>query len=244
MISVRRFRTPKQNRAKSFKQIVIPLYGATIKEIAIRQQQHRQRWSLASTTLIILGISGIGIFGWQAMYANRLESVKSFAVAPAKAAPKPAKPKSLPHSIPTHLDIPVIGISADIMQVGLAADGSLETPPVLEYITGWYRNGPTPGEIGPAVIVGHVDSYKGISVFWRLRELKAGDEVDITRTDGSVAKFKVEALQEFDQANFPTQSVYGNIDHAGLRLITCGGTFSTATGHYDHNTVVFASLIQ
>jgi len=125
----------------------------------------------------------------------------------------------------------------------LNPDGSLATPPVLDYITGWYDKSPTPGEIGPSIIDGHVDNYETISVFWRLRELKANDEVDVTRTDGSVAKFKVTALQSFDQANFPTKEVYGNINYAGLRLITCGGTFSTVTGHYDHNTVVFASLI-
>jgi sortase (surface protein transpeptidase) len=118
----------------------------------------------------------------------------------------------------------------------------METPNVLDYVTGWYKYSPTPGELGPAIIVGHVDSYKGISVFWRLRELVPGDTIDITRADGSVAKFQVNSLQQFDQTNFPTQAIYGDINYAGLRLITCGGTFNRKTGHYDHNMVVFASL--
>jgi sortase (surface protein transpeptidase) len=236
----------------------MPVYGLTIKEIAVKLQRRKiqkQYIALAGARLrkqaivpaicVVLGLAGIGVFGYQAITANKLESVKTFSTATAQSKPKPpAKPKSLPRSEPTRIDIPVIGVSADIMQVGLAADGSLETPPVLEYITGWYRGSPTPGETGPSVIVGHVDNYKGISVFWRLRELKPTDEVNITRADGSVVKFKVEALQQFDQANFPTKEVYGNVDHPGLRLITCGGTFSAATGHYDHNTVVFASMVQ
>jgi sortase (surface protein transpeptidase) len=245
MVTFRRFRTSKQNRAKSFKQIVIPLRGMPVREIAIRLQPHRQRLALAPVLFIILGISGVSFFGWQTVNVNKLESVKTFSVASAQSVKaKPAKPKGLPRSEPTHISIPSIGIDAGVMQVGLAADGSLETPPVLDYITGWYRGSPTPGEIGPSVIDGHVDNYKGISVFWRLRELTPGAEVDIARADGSTVKFKVDALQQFDQDDFPTKAVYGNINHAGLRLITCGGTFDTATGHYNQNTVVFASMVQ
>jgi sortase (surface protein transpeptidase) len=107
---------------------------------------------------------------------------------------------------------------------------------------GWYQYGPTPGELGPAVVVGHVDSTQGIAIFWRLRELLPGDEIYIDRQDGTTATLKVDDIQQYSQDQFPTDKVYGNIDHAGLRLITCGGTFSTVTHHYSDNTVVYASL--
>lgn len=129
------------------------------------------------------------------------------------------------------------------MAVGKAADGTIETPPVLEWITGWYKYSPTPGQEGPAVIVGHVDNYKGISVFWKLRDIKPGDVVEVSRADGTVVKFKVDALKQFDQAAFPTKEVYGNINYAGLRLITCAGSFDPATASYNQNTVVYASMI-
>jgi LPXTG-site transpeptidase (sortase) family protein len=135
-------------------------------------------------------------------------------------------------------------VNADIITVGKNADGSMETPDINSHDTGWYKYGPTPGEIGPAIIVGHVDNLNGPSVFWRLGELKAGDKVEITRKDGKPVKFKVDSVQQFEQENFPAKKVYGNTDHAGLRLITCGGTFDSSTGRYTHNTVVFASVIK
>jgi sortase (surface protein transpeptidase) len=251
VITFRRFKTVKANRAQSFKQLVIPLRLVRTKEVAIKWQRlpKRRRKSVLRTQTIplgftILGLIGLGIFGWQTLHSNQLDSVRTFSVQAAAQPAKPAKPKSLPRSIPIRLTIPAIQIDAPIIQVDKAADGTIQTPPVLDWVTGWYQESPTPGEIGPSVIVGHVDSYKGISVFWRLRELQPNDEVDVTRQDGSVVRFRVEALYQFDQANFPTKQVYGNIDHPGLRLITCGGTFSSASGQYDHNTVVFASMIQ
>jgi sortase (surface protein transpeptidase) len=258
-VTARRFRTSKANRAKTFKQLVIPVYGLAIREIAVRQQQRRSRrqfiklagirlrkQTLVPAVCVVLGLAGIGFFGWQAITANKLETVKTFSsTAAAQAKPKTStnKPKGLPRSEPTHLTVPAVGIDANIVSVGLNPDGSLETPPVLDWVTGWYRGSPTPGEIGPSVINGHVDNYKGISVFWRLRELKANDVIEVTRTDGKVVKFKVDALKQFDQAAFPTQEVYGNIDYPGLRLITCGGAFDHTTGHYLQNTVVYASII-
>jgi sortase (surface protein transpeptidase) len=167
----------------------------------------------------------------------------------ASTAPPPAKtataatPHVLPRSEPKSISIPSVGIEADAISVGQLADGSMETPPLFDWTVGWYRLGPTPGELGPAVIVGHVDTYKGPSVFWRLRELQPGDLVNITRADGSVATFKVTSLGQYSQNDFPTQAVYGNIDHAGLRLITCGGAFDQQTLHYTENTVVYADLV-
>ena len=157
---------------------------------------------------------------------------------------KPTAAIGMPRSQPIRIVIPRIGVDTDVMPVGLLTDGSLETPPVLSGLVGWFDKGPAPGEVGPSVLVGHVDSYKGISVFWRLRELLPEDKIIIIRADGSIVTFAVEALQEYSQDNFGTQEVYGAIDHPGLRLITCGGSFDRATGHYTKNTVIFASIVK
>jgi sortase (surface protein transpeptidase) len=108
---------------------------------------------------------------------------------------------------------------------------------------GWYRYSPVPGALGPAVIAGHVDSAAvGPSVFFRLSSLRPGDTALVTRTDGSVAEFAVDGVRRYPKGQFPTELVYGDTDHAALRLITCGGAF--ANGHYFDNIVVRASLVR
>jgi hypothetical protein len=155
---------------------------------------------------------------------------------------EPIKQQYLPASVPTKIDIPRIGVNADIQKVGLLDDGTLETPAILSGLVGWYQYGPTPGELGPSVLVGHVDSYKGPSVFWNLSKLHLEDTVSITRSDGTTAQFIVSRIAQYDQDNFLTHEVYGNIDHAGLRIITCGGTYNHLTGRYSQNTVIYADL--
>jgi LPXTG-site transpeptidase (sortase) family protein len=127
------------------------------------------------------------------------------------------------------------------MRLGLGADGTLEVPKG-GFPAGWYTGGPTPGEMGPAVIAGHVD-MNGPGVFYRLHRMKPGDQVTITRADGSKPVFRVTQVEQYLKDSFPTKLVYGNLDHAGLRLITCGGTFNSRTGHYEDDLVVFADLI-
>jgi LPXTG-site transpeptidase (sortase) family protein len=108
-------------------------------------------------------------------------------------------------------------------------------------LAGWYSKGPTPGERGPAVIVGHVDTKKGPAVFYGLGRLKPGDMVDVTRKDGKVAAFAVDSVEHVPKAHFPTQRVYGEVGFAGIRLITCGGDFK---GHsYTDNTIVYGHLL-
>lgn len=144
-------------------------------------------------------------------------------------------------SVPTRLQIPAIGVDTGLIPLGLTEDGALEVPP-SGFPAGWYTGAPTPGELGPAIIVGHVD-WNGPAVFFELHSLAVGAEVDVTREDGSVATFAVTEMSEFAKADFPTALVYGGIDYAGLRLITCGGTFNHKTGHYEDNMVVFSSLV-
>jgi hypothetical protein len=131
-----------------------------------------------------------------------------------------------------------------MQDVGLTPENALEVPaPGPHYDeAAWYRHSPTPGSLGPAVILGHVDSATGPSVFFRLGEMQRGDRISITRADGSVAVFLVDQVHRYAKNDFPTEVVYGDIDHAGLRILTCGGAFDDSTGHYLDNIVVFASL--
>ncbi len=160
--------------------------------------------------------------------------------APATVDPTPVVAQ-LPRSVPVRLRIPAIGVDSKLMDLGLQPDGTLETPPGA-FPAGWFTGAPTPGELGPAIIVGHV-RYVTPGVFARLTELKADDAILVRRRDGSTARFRVTRLSHFAKAAFPTKKVYGNIDHAGLRLITCGGLDAT-TNKFDENVVVFADLEQ
>jgi sortase (surface protein transpeptidase) len=109
-------------------------------------------------------------------------------------------------------------------------------------ITAWYTGSPTPGELGPAIIAGHVDSFKGTGIFFRLRELQPGDTVSVSRVDGTTATFKITSLEQYPKNSFPTQKVYGNITYAGIRLITCGGAFDSQTYEYTDNIVAYGEL--
>ncbi len=142
---------------------------------------------------------------------------------------------------PIRLVIPAIGVSARLIRVGLTAAGALQAP-ASTAVAGWYTGGPRPGETGPSVLGGHIDSYRGPGVFFRLRLLRPGDRVYVRRADGTVVVFRVNAVDEYLKNRFPTESVYGPTPDAQLRLITCGGTFDPATGHYLSNVVVYAAL--
>ena len=132
--------------------------------------------------------------------------------------------------------------SRGIVGLHVGADGTLQAPTSFERV-GWYTGGPTPGQLGPAVLGGHVDSKSGPAVFYRLGELHRGAEVTVTRRDGSVARFVIDRVGRFAKAAFPTREVYGNTtNRAEIRLITCGGAFDRATGHYVDNVVAFGHL--
>lgn len=154
----------------------------------------------------------------------------------AKAAP------ALARSVPVGLRIPAIGVDTPLIQLGLAADGSVQVPPVTAHDrAGWYRHSPTPGQTGPSVILGHVTvgSY-GDGVFRHLDRLRRGDRIVARLENGTSAVFAVTALRTVAKADFPTADVYGNVDRPELRLITCGGP-RTGNGYLD-NVIVFATL--
>ena len=142
--------------------------------------------------------------------------------------------------------IPAIGAGSDLLHLGLNPDGTIATPPIDEKVShaSWFDKSPEPGTLGPAILLGHIDSARyGPAIFYNLAKLVPGDTVEVSRDDGTVAIFAVDGVREYSKDEFPTLEVYGDLDHAGLRLITCGGVFDSNTGHYESNVVVFASLI-
>lgn len=201
----------------------------------------KRRRTASATVFITLGLLGSVYFGMNSLKSPAAPIVYS-PPAPQIIETTPAKPNTLKRSEPVHLRIPGVGIDTSLIQVGRKDDGSMQVPEPAS-VAGWYRHSPTPGELGPSIIVGHVDSLTGPAVFWRLGELKPGQIIEIKRADGKTVKFKVNTIKQFEQSNFPTKEVYGNINHAGLRLITCGGSFNRLTGQYSHNTVVYATLV-
>ncbi|MBP2327926.1 LPXTG-site transpeptidase (sortase) family protein [Kibdelosporangium banguiense] len=119
----------------------------------------------------------------------------------------------------------------------------MEVPPVSQPMqAGWYKFGPAPGEVGPAVILGHVDGDKKPGIFFRLRELKPGDEILVARQDGKTAKFVVQQLDQIAKSEFPEEQVYGDTGQPELRLITCGGAFDRTEHSYKDNIIVYATL--
>ena len=147
----------------------------------------------------------------------------------------------LPESDPVAMSIPTIGVRSAVVELGLDQDGAMETPrdPAKP---GWFTRGAAPGALGPAVIAGHVTWDGAPGVFYRLGTLRRGDRVLVTRKDGRTAVFKVNRVARYPKSRFPTRTVYGAIDHAGLRLITCGGIYDKSEGRYLDNVVVFARL--
>jgi sortase (surface protein transpeptidase) len=206
--------------------------------------------ALVTGVLVVSGVAVLGVAVTRPDKPQPSVAEASPSITPSPTAQPPTEsgqptPLVLPASRPVSIAIPAIGVKASVMRLGRAADNTLEVPqPGPHYDdAGWYRYSPTPGELGPSVIVGHVDSAKnGPSVFWRLGTLRKNDRVRVTRTDGSVAVFEVDDVRLFRKKAFPTKLVYGNTDHAALRLITCGGPFDGA-GHYRDNVVVLASLV-
>lgn len=144
-------------------------------------------------------------------------------------------------SRPVRLRIPSIGIDTTLMDLGLQSDGTLEVPPQATP-AGWFTHSPTPGELGPAIIAGHVAWNADRGVFYDLRRLKTGTRVFVDRKDGSTAVFRILSLGTVDKDHFPTAAVYGDIDYAGLRLITCAD-YDKNTGKYTDNFVAFAKLV-
>ncbi|WP_083502591.1 class F sortase [Sphaerimonospora mesophila] len=144
---------------------------------------------------------------------------------------------------PTRISIPSIGVSAPVGSIGVDKNGEIEAPPLSKpNLTGWYRFGPAPGDQGPAVILGHVNTRRGAAVFSRVRELKRGNKIAVRRADGKTAIFTVDGVEQVSKLKFPTNRVYSNTATASLRLVTCGGVFNAKAHHYTDNIIVYATL--
>ena len=147
------------------------------------------------------------------------------------------------HRDPVALDIPAIDVHTALLRLGIDGRGAVEVPPLESGEAGWYVHSPAPGEKGPAVLLGHVDSARsGPSVFYHLKDLGPADMIMVRREDGTVVTFRVERVVRYPKSAFPSAEVYGDLDHPGLRLITCGGAFDETARSYRDNVVVFASV--
>jgi hypothetical protein len=193
---------------------------------------------IAGIVLILAGTAAVGVAaGSQAHAPQPGPSQAGITGAPSRG-------PSLARSLPVSVHIPAIGVDSALLHLGLNADGTVQVPSVRTDAgqAAWYKYSATPGQIGSSVIEGHVDSEHGPAVFFRLGALHRGDTIDVKLADGVTAVFRVTGVREYAKTRFPAKAIYGATNFAALRLITCGGTFDYATGHYLSSTVVFAAL--
>ncbi|WP_025618361.1 class F sortase [Salinispora cortesiana] len=216
--------------------------------------RHGLPWRAAGPVVVVLlALAGFGLIGasFTESPSARPPQPPALADSPVGAAatgPDAARPapSGRPRSAPNQIVIPKIGVDASIMKIGTNPDGTVEVPPLDQaQLAGWYEPGASPGEVGNAVIVGHVDSAElGPAVFFSLGELRPGDTVGVAREDGEQVDFTVESVKTYPKNDFPAELVYGSTDQIGLRVVTCGGVFDEAAGSYPDNIVVFATQAQ
>lgn len=244
--------TASQNLFEQFPVSAIVLQAAIAKRLSGNNPLSRTRGVLShGFTVLLIVISLFGLYQITAIAGESMRSPSAPSPASAVVAPvekieessqnQPAKAETLTKSPPTQMSIPAINLTSSFVPVGQNSDGSMEVPG--PEVVGYYKYAPTPGEIGPAIFVGHVDdALVGPAIFYNLNKLNPGDEISVTRQDGTVVTFIVEKAESYEQDNFPTQKVYGNLDYPGLRLITCDGQFNPLTRGYSHNLVVYARI--
>lgn len=199
------------------------------------------RWEGTAIVLLLVAAGGlmVGLRGYRHPLAGPAYSPLATPGPPAS--PVLANP-TVPRSAPVSLRIPAIGVAVSLSQLGLNADGTVQVPTDFAR-PGWFRLGPSPGQIGSAVILGHVDSYRGPAVFFRLRSLHPGDHVEVSLANGMSATFVVSTVASYPKDQFPSNAVYGSHGYRALQLVTCGGTFDTRTRSYLSNVVVYTSLL-
>ena|SRR5215475_957509 len=205
----------------------------------------RRAVTFRAAWLVAILVAGWG--GWQVWRAEAGHTTPASApttvgtISPS--VPAVTVANSLERSAPVKISIASINVSALVNQIGLAPDGTLEEQPLsMAKEAAWYRLGPAPGQVGPAVIVGHVDTKTSQAVFYKLSLVRPGARVVITLADGHTVTFTVDSLGTYLKSKFPTTSVYGHTDYPALRLITCGGPFDRVAGSYRDNIVVFAHM--
>lgn len=219
--------------------------------------RRRRAWSVTAVALLAGGATAVAVgFATQTPSPPGPPVQAASAAVLSSATPAPASPSAAalpapttrpthpakPVALPTEVTIPSVGISSTLRHVGLAKDGTIAVAsPGKNYDqAGWYTGSPRPGQVGPAVIEGHVDSVHGPSVFYRLGAVKKGAAVHVKRSDGTTVTFVVDRVASYPKDDLPVETVYRNTAGPELRLITCGGAFDRRIGHYVDNTVVFA----
>jgi hypothetical protein len=197
--------------------------------------------------LPLLGpVAAVLVFVGLFVVASGLGSATGFNLRDFFKGPDKPPPRAFPvlsPSAPERLTIPAIKVAAPILSVGLAKDGSVGTPPLKRHDeVGWFDQGPTPGQFGPALIVGHADTRTGPSVFHDLGRLRPGQRIEILREDRRVAIFRINSVEHFNKEKLPIKRVYGDYTRPSLRLVTCGGNWLGGDKGYSDNVIVFASL--
>lgn len=143
--------------------------------------------------------------------------------------------------VPESIDIPSIDVEAPLMKLGRTDDGEVELPPYEKpKLAGWYTGSAVPGDKGASVIVGHVDTKTAPAVFYKLKQVRKGDQVKVERSDGKVVTYRVDAVEQVHKDRFPLRRVYVE---DGLKLVTCGGRFDRVKGEYVDNVIVYASRV-
>lgn len=203
----------------------------------------RSRLPAALLSAGVLALPGCAVRDSDAAGEPPPQVATAGAPAPAPAAEPAAAPERTPVQgiDPERLRSAAIGVDAPVIDLGLNPDRTLEVPRDFD-VTGWWTGGARPGDPGPAVIAGHVDSRTGPAVFFRLGDLQPGDLVEVADAEGRVVSFVVERLEQHPKEAFPTDAVYGPTPQPTLRLVTCGGDFDRASGHYRDNVIVFAAI--
>ena len=229
--------------------LALAVAGITTVVVALSDQQHAPRPSRSAQAAALPSSSAASTAPTRSSSptATKVRLVPKPTVVPATRSDLPPLQSglTLPNSPPVQLIIPAIGVDTSLMNLGLNPDSTVQTPPLSRNsIAGWYELSATPGSVGAAVMLGHVDSAAyGAGVFYRLGALNPGDEVDVRRQDGMIAVFRIDRTAEYPKSEFPSSLVYGQTSYAALRLVTCGGSFDTSTRNYRDNIIAFASLV-
>jgi sortase (surface protein transpeptidase) len=192
----------------------------------------------AGAVTVFLAVSGSGhtLTGGATMVPATVRTVPPQTAVSTAVALKP--------SAPVQIIIPSLEVNAPVMRLDRAADGAIQVPPLANHnLAGWYARSVTPGQDGTSIILGHVDSVTGTSVFYTIKDLTRGQLIWVMRADGRIAIFSVDGVQEVAKATFASAQIYRNTPYPELRLITCGGPFDSATGQYLDNIVVYTHLV-
>lgn len=162
-------------------------------------------------------------------------------VAGGSGTPVPTQPRTASEPIqPERIRIPRFGVDAPVVAVGISATGGLEVPDDPK-VLGWWAGGAAPGAaVGTAVVAGHVNTAAaGPGALSRLAELRPGDEITVVGS-GRELRFRVVALRQYPKSDLPAEEAFSQNVTGRLALVTSGGPFDPASGHYRDNVIVYA----